>query len=159
MNKILTKPDSIEIGIIQTIRSLMEQYKISVKELSEKMNVHRNTVSNILNGKTNITIELLQELSPIFNVPVGYFFKDTQEVFEDFNSEALRYSNKIRSLRMDIAILLHFQQNILKDYYKYLLTISDSEKEKFKQTELSNRILEIENFPDTFDKHLKSDNS
>ena len=62
--------------IIQKIKHLQEQKKVSVKDLAKAISVTRQSIYDYYNGKTNLSINTLQKIAHYFGVPVSYFFDE-----------------------------------------------------------------------------------
>jgi transcriptional regulator with XRE-family HTH domain len=58
------------------IKNLIEKQGVSYKDFGEKLGRSRQNVYDILNGKQQITIDLLSKISQVLNVPITYFFED-----------------------------------------------------------------------------------
>lgn len=61
------------------IRELCAEKRISLKELSEKIDITQNGLQSILNNNTT-SIDTLLKVCNYFNVPVGYFFNEIPSI-------------------------------------------------------------------------------
>lgn len=58
------------------IRHYRGQMKLTAKEMAEKMNVSPSTISKIENDKISPSMEMLQNISQVINVPMGHLFME-----------------------------------------------------------------------------------
>lgn len=61
------KTNSLNFILASNIRSRRLILGISQESLSERLDVHRNTISLLETGKRGISLELLENLAKIFN--------------------------------------------------------------------------------------------
>jgi transcriptional regulator with XRE-family HTH domain len=58
------------------ISKLMEEKRLTKRELALKINKNENTIANYISGKTNVEVDVLLKIAEVFGVPVSYFFED-----------------------------------------------------------------------------------
>ncbi len=61
------------------IRELCSERKVSLKELSSRVDITQNGLQSILNNNTT-SIDTLLKICNYFNVPIGYFFEEMPAV-------------------------------------------------------------------------------
>ncbi len=66
--------------IINKIKELQSIKKINTKEFAKLINVTPQTLYDYFNGKTQISIKNLIKIAKAFNVPVSYFFDESDTV-------------------------------------------------------------------------------
>ncbi|EGR5855270.1 addiction module antidote protein, HigA family [Vibrio parahaemolyticus] len=67
-----SKSTSRSVGDI-LLKNFLEPMNIKIADLSKAINVHRNTVSNLINGKTSLTVELASRLAIALNTTPEYW--------------------------------------------------------------------------------------
>lgn len=61
-------------NLYETIKDLCDSRGITIKELSEEIGLHRNTLPRLkTNPNKKLAFETIQKLSAYFNVPTDYF--------------------------------------------------------------------------------------
>jgi len=58
------------------ISKLIEEKRLTKRELALKINKNENTIANYISGKTNVEVDVLLKIAEVFGVPVSYFFED-----------------------------------------------------------------------------------
>lgn len=86
----------MDIGL--KIRELLNKKSISIEKLGSLLQINRQSVYNITNNRVPITVERLQKIADVLEVPITYFF-DANESCEE--CEELRKTNKILSELLD----------------------------------------------------------
>jgi transcriptional regulator with XRE-family HTH domain len=69
--------------ISKKIRDLRKQHKDTLEELGEKLNFNPSNLSKIERGIRKPTIELVEQLMKIYDVPLTYFFGEESEMQEE----------------------------------------------------------------------------
>lgn len=64
----------------ERLRELRKNRKLTLRELSEKINLRANTLSQFENGKRKPSIESLNTLADFFNVSVDYLMGRTNDL-------------------------------------------------------------------------------
>lgn len=64
------------------IRNIRIKNKLTLQELGDKLNYNYSNLSKIERGDRKPTIELLESLSEMFDVPVSHFFGEEQQLPE-----------------------------------------------------------------------------
>ena len=67
----------IDIGLL--VRKLRKEHGHTLKELSQKVNFDYSNLSKIERGERKPTLELLESLSNLYDVPMSYFFREREE--------------------------------------------------------------------------------
>ena len=83
-------------GITQIVTVLMADRRMTRRVLAEKIGMHEVTVGQTLNGKRRWSIEDLEAMAVIFEVPVSRFFEDPQELFPGLVAESPRTESNRR---------------------------------------------------------------
>lgn len=65
--------------MINKIRDLREQYNLTQQDLAEKVEVSRQTIISLENGKYNPSIFLAYKISRVFNLPIEIVFLFEEE--------------------------------------------------------------------------------
>jgi len=76
---------------IQKIRELVEEKKITKRELSSKIQKNENTIANYFNKKTKLDVDTLIKIADILDVPVGWFFEKKNEQSKNKLNEELLF--------------------------------------------------------------------
>jgi transcriptional regulator with XRE-family HTH domain len=111
----------------EKIRELSNVKKITLKQLCERIGISQNGLQQIIK-KNSTKTEILEAISAVFDVPIGYFFDDNlSERLKDLESKVARYSNE-NYILFNLVSELRFRisHNDLKlanciDNYKYFL--------------------------------------
>lgn len=71
------------MSVYETIKTKRMQLNISQKKMSEKLKMQQAGYCLLEKGKTQLTVERLQKIAEIFNVPITYFFdKNVQDLID-----------------------------------------------------------------------------
>ncbi|MGI2916307.1 HigA family addiction module antitoxin [Vibrio parahaemolyticus] len=62
------------------LKNFLEPMNIKIADLSNAINVHRNTVSNLINGKTSLTVELASKLAIALNTTPEYWLNIQHQI-------------------------------------------------------------------------------
>lgn len=62
--------------VMQDVRRIMREKKITHEALATRMNIHRVSVTQMLRGDQNISIEMLYRLADALEVPLTITFGD-----------------------------------------------------------------------------------
>jgi len=77
---------------ILKVKSLMSEKKITQSQLSEMIDVSRNTVVNYFNGRSSIDVYTLEKIIKVLGVDISYFFDDKiSSTIELKNSSKKKY--------------------------------------------------------------------
>ncbi|WP_226085680.1 helix-turn-helix domain-containing protein [Mesobacillus sp. S13] len=71
----------MDIG--QKIRYLRTKNGHTLEELGNKLNFNYSNLSKIERGARKPTLEILEDIAKIYDVPVSFFFGETQELPEE----------------------------------------------------------------------------
>lgn len=83
-------------NITQIVMVLMANRRMTRKALAEKIGIHEASMGQTLNGKRRWSIEDLEAMSVIFEVPVSRFFEDPEELFPGLVAESPRTESNRR---------------------------------------------------------------
>ena len=68
--------NNIKLEIAKSITYLMSEQELDVKNLSLLSELPEDTIVNVLNGKIEPTINILQKICSVFNINTCKFFDD-----------------------------------------------------------------------------------
>lgn len=68
----------IKLKIGQRIRELRKELEISQEALAYKAEVDRTYVTDVENGRRNVSIEILERIIVALNVSMSYFFSSKE---------------------------------------------------------------------------------
>jgi len=88
---------------------LIEDKRITKRELALKINKNENTIANYISGKTNIEVDVLLKMAEIFGVPVSHFFEESgtggnivQTANGNGNSQNIALQNQCSELQQKV---------------------------------------------------------
>ena len=64
---------------ISLIKQQAKEQKISLREIAERAGIKRATFFNYLGGKTPFTVEALEKVANILDIPIQMFFEEPHE--------------------------------------------------------------------------------
>lgn len=67
------------------IREVMTEKNVASKAIVEALGINKVTVSNIVNGKTNPSLETVQRIAEVLGVPFWQLFASPDEVKADLS--------------------------------------------------------------------------
>lgn len=153
------------MDILLKINEIIKEKRFSQKELAEKLGVSRQVMSNILNGKTEISINFLIKISEVLNVHLLYFFDLSNDMhlrgmaFDDSDLSYLKEQIIVRNLaRWETQIL--FAYHVLESMSKHALIdqiLYKISNDKFIDDKIKSLKKEIELLNET-NKALKGEN-
>lgn len=83
-------------GISTIVKMLLAGRDMTQSDLARALGCHQPHVNRSLNGKRRWTIEDLEAMSVIFEVPVSRFFEDPEELFPGLVAESPRTESNRR---------------------------------------------------------------
>ena len=83
-------------GITQIVTVLMADRRMTRRGLAEQIGMHEVTVGQTLNGKRRWSIEDLEAMAEVFDVPVSRFFEDPEVLFPGLVAESPRTESNRR---------------------------------------------------------------
>ena len=83
-------------GIPQIVTLLMADRRMNRRDLANHLGIHEVTAGQTLNGKRKWSIDDLEAMSVIFEVPVSRFFEDPEELFPGLVAESPRTESNRR---------------------------------------------------------------
>jgi transcriptional regulator with XRE-family HTH domain len=105
------------------IKQLLEKRKRTQDELAKAIGVSLKTISNYLNGITNIEANKIPDVARFLKVPVSYFFEDTDmqnlliepdSTYERKDCEICKSKDKTIAALEENIVLLKGQIEFLK---------------------------------------------
>jgi transcriptional regulator with XRE-family HTH domain len=114
-------------SIKQKIKELMSKERYTIPTLAHDVGMTKANMYNILTKNQKVTIELLEELSKLFNVPMKYWFDDQGDpsmVREDgesyvkYMNDLVNALNKIIEMKDQELNRMREEINILKSNNK-----------------------------------------
>jgi transcriptional regulator with XRE-family HTH domain len=85
-----------QLGISTIVKVLLAGRGMTQSDLATAMGCHKTTVHQALYGKRRWTIEDLESMSQILDVPVARFFEDPEELFPGLVAESPRTESNRR---------------------------------------------------------------
>lgn len=85
-----------QAGITSIVKHLMTDRGMTGRQLAEHLGMHEASLSHALNGRRRWSIEDLEAMSVIFEVPVSRFFEDPEELFPGLVAESPRTESNRR---------------------------------------------------------------
>lgn len=79
---------------------------ITQKELADKLGVHKQVIANWLNGSRNPKRENIKKLAEILDLPISFFYDDSQKNFENSGIIGNNNSNNFNGDMKDIKLQL-----------------------------------------------------
>ena len=76
------------------IKRLIKESDLTIPELANKMGLTRQSLYNLIDGKTDPTLKNLIKISNILNIPLISFFKKESESPSEFNEKSANYKPK-----------------------------------------------------------------
>lgn len=76
------------------IKEVMVEKGVSSIYLAKSLNVSKQTISNIINGRTMPSIDTLEKAADVLGVPIWQFFDDPKKIVERLPSEATLTEDK-----------------------------------------------------------------
>lgn len=78
--------DDIYIKVGSNIAAERKKQKITAAQLAEGVKRSRSFISDIENGRTKISLELLFDIAKFLKVPIHFLSGESEETYEDFLS-------------------------------------------------------------------------
>lgn len=73
------------MDILLKINDVIKEKRLSQKEIAEKLGVSKQVMSNLLSGKTEISVNLLFKIAEAINVSVLYILTFSDDMFKNVN--------------------------------------------------------------------------
>ena len=83
-------------NITTIVTVLMANRRMTRRDLAQRLEMHETTMGQTLNGKRRWSIEDLETMSVIFEVPVSRFFEDPEVLFPGLVAESPRTESNRR---------------------------------------------------------------
>lgn len=80
----------------KNVKYLRENIKISQEKLAEKIDVSKNTISNIENGKRFVSAETLAKLANALNTDVYELFKPEDTIPDNSEGVIYKYEEEVK---------------------------------------------------------------
>jgi len=88
--------------ILQKIKKLQKENKLSTKEISKEIGVTSQTLYDYFSGKTQISIKNLQKIAKVFDVPMTYFFEEQTDT-DNINYVNLKEENEKLNIEIKVS--------------------------------------------------------
>ena len=125
---------------INRIIDLYKSKRMTQEELAEKSGISKTTLSQILLGQSNPTVETIEKIADALSVPVSYFFDD--EISQTGNNVTQTvHGNKNTLSNGEMAFKLELER--LKEKVKVMQELIKSKDETIK--EMGKRMQMLEN--------------
>ena len=85
-----------QAGISTIVKILLAHRNLTQADLARQLGCHKTTVGQALHGKRRWSIEDLEAMSVIFEVPVSRFFEEPEELFPGLVAESPRTESNRR---------------------------------------------------------------
>lgn len=69
------------------IRNLREQYKLTLKEMADRVGISLSYLADIEKGRSNPSVDTLMGIARVLGKPAGYFLDDTLDILEAIESD------------------------------------------------------------------------
>ena len=128
MNNELTVPNEFTQEMGKLIKAAREAANLNQTELAEKLSRRQATISEIENGKIEVSILTLVQLAVVFNKPISYFIPDMtflvsiSKIHNKWEEEALAL---FRSMEYEGDPQLALK--LLKALEEYFIEVQDRE--------------------------------
>lgn len=101
------------------IKKLRTLRGLTLKELGEEIDFNYSNLSKIERGQRKPTIEVIENLSSYFKVPISYFFGETKNLY--INTDSLEWFTLSKEMK---------NRNISLDELRVLVDILDRSKKE-----------------------------
>lgn len=64
------------------LKKFLKQQHVTQKELAEKANLSKTTLTLIINGKYNPSLEVMSQISEVLGIPLFMFFINSEEAMQ-----------------------------------------------------------------------------
>ena len=127
------KRTPLKIGIGQQVRKLRKQFKLTLKDLSLKIDCHPKTLSNVEMGIARPSIAYLQKLSKFFKVPIDFIASGGQVSGVENDRVNIMMAGLKRLDGKDVDTVWNIYELIIKKYEKPISrrTILGTAKERY----------------------------
>lgn len=85
-----------QMGISTIVRVLLAARGMTQSDLADQLGLHKTQVGQSLHGKRRWTIEDLEAMAEVFDVPVSRFFEDPEVLFPGSVAESPRTESNRR---------------------------------------------------------------
>ena len=118
-------PNEFTLLVGELIREAREQHHLSQVDLAEKINRRPATISEIENGKSDISIQTLLALAIVLEKPISYFFPNSllknivMDVKSSFQQKCLEILARIEYFgdqKLTLDVLTALEENFQEDF-------------------------------------------
>jgi len=95
------------------IKLIAEKRQISLEEIASYLGVTRDAVYKIYKQE-HINTERLEQFSKFFNVPIGYFLIDNEELGENHQQETITASPPAKKMTIDYSKIIEDKEKIIR---------------------------------------------
>ncbi|WP_301109665.1 DUF1232 domain-containing protein [Sporosarcina sp.] len=119
--------ESPRITIGHLLRETLKKQSLSMRKLSEQTDIDTATISRIINHKRNATLEHLEKLSSVLNLPLAELLESAGYPLENHKESASAYHETIEQLlRTSELLSANISMNSLEKQLKNYETFSQS---------------------------------
>lgn len=109
------------MSLAYKIRRLREGKNYTQEYMSERLNISQNTYSKIETGGIKLTVDRLQQIADILEVPIDTIFvDDNNQSFNFNNSHIEKFYGYIETLQEDNKELVQMTTSTLIQYLEHL---------------------------------------
>ena len=107
---------------IKKLEKILNEYKMSSKEFSKKLDMNPGYLSRLMNGNTIITDKTMKRISIAFKIPLSVLLDDNVEDFNIIHNIEKKnnnmYEKEIKQLLIDATYLSELDNQI--DFISYV---------------------------------------
>ena len=118
---------ALRIKKIREFRNFTQQY------LADKLDISQNAYSKIENGTTKLTIDRLEQVAKLLDVPMDSLLSSEKQVLNVENNSINKFYAHIENLHEENKEILQQQIEFLQQQNKNLLTTIDELAKKIKK--------------------------
>lgn len=108
----------MEIGY--KIKKYREQKNYTQQYMSDRLNISQNTYSKIETGGIKLTVDRLNQIAEILDVPIEQILINDNQIFNFHNSNVEKFYGYIETLHEDNKELIQTTINLLNEQLEYL---------------------------------------
>lgn len=102
------------------IKKFREQRNYTQQYMSDRLNISQNTYSKIETGGIKLTVERLNQIAEVLEVPIEQILSSDNQVFNFNNSQVEKFYGYIETLHEDNKELTQKTIEILNSQLEYL---------------------------------------
>lgn len=121
------------MDIVEKIKFLLKEKGYSLRFFAKKIDYSTTAIYNIFNGRTSMSVELLEKISKALDVHISYFYEKNTDVSKHLNASSsnknnvLNDINDLEKIKMEL-FKLQAENEKLKmelDFYKHAVEMKD----------------------------------